>query len=163
MLSEKIRKALIKQMNEELFNAMTYFAMSTHANYLGFFGAEKWLIHQYEQELEHMKKFASYINDWNFVFQVDTMRAPLSNFESLMDIFQAALNRERVTTENCNAIQLMAIEAKDQNTVTFMDWFVAEQTEEMSVCYEFLAELRVCGDNPAALLMFDHKLQELAG
>lgn len=160
MLSEKMLKALVKQMNEELFNAMTYFSMSTHANYLGFFGAEKWLLNQYEQELSHMRRFSGYINDWNFVFTVEPMKAPLSNFESLMDIFQAALNRERVTTENCSKIQLQAIEEKDQNTVTFMDWFVNEQTEEMSWAFEMIARLKVAGDNPAALLQIDRYLGE---
>jgi ferritin len=158
MLSEKVLKALTKQMNEELFNAMTYFAMSTHANYLGFFGAEKWLLAQHEQELTHMRKFAAYINDWNFVFQVESMKVPLNNFESLMEIFQAALAREVVTTKNCNEIQLLAISEKDQNTVTFMDWFVAEQTEEMSWAYEMIARLKVAGDNPAALLQIDQYL-----
>jgi ferritin len=157
-LSKKVLDALNKQMNEELFNSMTYFAMSTHANYLGFFGAEKWLKNQADQEREHMQKFAAYICDANYVFTISDMRAPLGNFDSLMDIFKAALAREIVTTKNCNELRALAIGEKDQNTEVFMNWFVNEQTEELAWANEMIARLKVAGDNGAALLQIDQYL-----
>jgi ferritin len=159
-LSEKILRSLNKQMNEELFNSMTYFAMSSHANYMGFFGVESWLKAQALQELEHMRRFASYINDANYVLQVSTMTAPINLFDSLMDIFTAALEREEVTTRNCNDIRALAKEERDQNTEVFMDWFVNEQTEELAWANEYIAMLKVAGDNPAALFYFDNVLAE---
>lgn len=159
-LKETILKALNKQMNEEHFNWATYFTMSTHANYMGFFGVESWLKKQANQEKEHMEKFASYICDANYVFQISDMKAPVNNYDSLMAIFQAALEREIITTKNCNDIRALAIDEKDQNTEVFMNWLVAEQTEEEKIFNELISLLKIANDNPSALLIFDNMLKE---
>ena len=54
----------------------------------------------------------------------------------------------------------LAIGKKDHATQIFLEWYVTEQVEEEDNDNDMIAQLKLIGDNPQALLMLD---RELAG
>jgi len=158
MISPVTLKALNKQLNEEHYNAMFYLAVSTFAKFAGYLGAEKWLKKQYDEEVEHMEKICDYINEQNRVFTISTMPGVTGNFDELLDIFEAALKREKETTSSVNEVRNVAIAEKDQATEVFMQWYVKEQVQEEDMVQDIVSRLKIAGSNPAALLYLDQEL-----
>lgn len=161
MLKPKVLVALNEQLQHEHENAFLYLAMSTHAKYAGYLGAEKWLKNQYEQELSHMMKICDYINSQNAVFSIQLFTPVAFNHDELIDIFEAALDREKLTAMLVEKRRTVAVENNDQATEIFMQWFVNEQVEEVDKVQDIIARLKIADDNPAALLAIDKELGEM--
>jgi ferritin len=52
----------------------------------------------------------------------------------------------------------LAISKKDHATQIFLEWYVIEQVEEEENDNDIIAQLKLIGDNPHALLMLDREL-----
>ena len=84
--------------------------------------------------------------------------APPSDWESPLDVYEAAYEHERVVTESINDLVDIAMAARDHATATMLQWYVTEQVEEEANFDQIVQQLGLAGDNGAALLMIDREL-----
>ncbi len=95
MISDDIVDALLDQLNHEFQSANLYLAMSAYCSHVDFNGAAAWLRTQYEEEQLHALKIYDYLIDQDVHVVLGAMPAPATEFGSLLDVFQASLDRER--------------------------------------------------------------------
>ena len=71
------------------------------------------------------------------------------------------LNSEENVTNSVNQIVFECLEAKDYTVHNFMQWYVAEQTEEEAIARTILDKLRIIGSDKGGLYLFDRDIKNL--
>ena len=82
MLNKKIEKALNNQINAEMYSANLYYAISAYFESLSLKGFAKWLRIQTLEELTHVQRFSSFINNRSGRVTIGAVEAPQKDFES---------------------------------------------------------------------------------
>ena len=68
-----------------------------------------------------------------------------------------------MVTASIDTIMDQAIATRDHATQAFLQWFVTEQVEEEKNATLLVDQLRMVGDNRAALLMLDMEMGKRVG
>ena len=89
---------------------------------------------------------------------VGQIEAPRRTFSSLRDVFEATLEHEKKVTASINRLYALAVEKVDYPTQLVLQWFITEQVEEEASSGTVVEQLRMAGDDSAALLMMDERL-----
>jgi ferritin len=158
MLKKEITDALNEQINKEIYSAYLYMSMSAYTNDLVLKGFSNWFMVQYHEEMFHAMKMYEYIQSQGESVVLKTIEAPPSTFASPLDAFEKTLAHEQIVTQSINDLVDLAIEHKDHATKIFLEWFVTEQVEEEDTAGDMIAQLKMIGDDPHALLMMDREL-----
>jgi ferritin len=151
---------LNKQVNEELYSAYLYQAMSAYIDDKGYAGVAHWLDTQAQEEMIHARKFYDFILERGGRVKLIGIQEPPQEFGSLLEIFKAALKHEEHITGRINHLVSIARDEKDYATDNFLQWFVAEQVEEESTASDIVDKLTLIGDHVGGLFQLD---KELAG
>jgi len=158
MLQKKMTKALNGQINKEMFSAYLYMSMSAYSNDLGLKGFANWFMVQYHEEMFHAMKLYEYVQRQGETVTLAAIAAPATKFASTLDMFEKTLAHEQFITKSINELMDLAITQKDHATQIFLEWYVTEQVEEEDNDNDIIAQLKLIGDNPHALLMLDREL-----
>ena len=158
MLTDKMKEALNKQINGEIYSAYLYLSMSAYSEYSGLKGVANWFMVQYKEEMEHAMKIYSYINNQGGQVKLMAVDQPPTEFESPLDMFEKTLKHEKSVTKRINDLVNLAIEEKDHATQIFLQWFVTEQVEEEANDSDIISKLKLAGTEGNALLMIDKEL-----
>ena len=158
MLTDKMKEALNKQINGEIYSAYLYLSMSAYSEYSGLKGVANWFMVQYKEEMEHAMKIYSYINNQGGQVKLMAVDQPPTEFESPLDMFEKTLKHEKSVTKRINDLVNLAIEEKDHATQIFLQWFVTEQVEEEANDSDIISKLKFTGNEGNALLMIDKEL-----
>ncbi len=158
MLSQKMTDALNDQINKEMYSAYLYMSMSNKSNELGLKGFANWFMVQYHEEMFHAMKIYEYIARQGGAIQLKAIAEPPADFSSPLDMFTKTLEHEQYVTRCINDLMELAIEEKDHASRIFLQWYVTEQVEEEENDNDMIAQLKLIGDNPHALLMLDREL-----
>ncbi len=158
MLSENMLMELNKQINEEMYSAYLYQAMSAYVADIGYAGAAMWLDHQAAEEMIHTRKIYDYILERGGKIKLLAIEEPPQDHGSLMDIFKAALGHEEHITGRINDLVSLARDEKDYATDNFLQWFVAEQVEEEATASDIISKLDLIGDHVGGLFQLDKEL-----
>ncbi|MBD3344610.1 MAG: ferritin [Chitinivibrionales bacterium] len=158
MLSDKMVEALNGQINNEMYSAYLYMAMSAHSTDQGLKGFGNWFMVQYHEEMLHAMKLYEYIQRQGGSAKLQAIKEPPSSWKSPMDMFQATLKHEQFITRCFNDLIELAIQEKDHATQIFLQWYVTEQVEEEENDNDIIGMLKVAGDNAQALMMIDRDL-----
>jgi len=158
MISDNMLEELNKQVNEELYSAYLYQAMSAYANSKGYKGVAHWLDTQAQEEMIHARKFYDYILERGGRVRLLGIKEPPVDFGTLLDIFEAALAHEEHITGRINHLVNTAREERDHATDNFLQWFVAEQVEEESTASGIVDQLKLIGDNMGGIFQLDREL-----
>jgi len=157
MLKPEIEKALNHQLNEEQTASQEYLAMAAWFEDKNLRGFAAFMRRQSDEERMHSMKFFAHLADRGARIRIEAIRAPKPDFDSPLDVFKAALERERQNTRAINECYRLAHEHHDYATQTFLHWFINEQVEEEQWAEEAVALLETAGDNKSALLMLDNR------
>lgn len=158
MLSNKIEKAINKQINHEFNTAYTYLAVA------GWFAGENlpgfahWMRLQHQEELTHAVKLFEFVLDRGGRVELEAVAKPKGSYSSVKDAIAATLKLEEATTVLVNNLYGLAAEEKDYASQSRLQWFVDEQVEEEKNVTDILAKLQMAGDSKGTLLMLDHQL-----
>ena len=135
--------------------------MASWAEINGYNGVAGFFYRQSEEEKMHMLKLIKFVNERGGTAIIPALEKPESEFESLQDLFTKFLNSEEKVTNNVNQIVFECLEAKDYTTHNFMQWYVAEQTEEEALARTILDKLRILGSDKGGLYLFDRDIETL--
>jgi len=161
MLSEKIEKALNRQVEVEASSSQFYLAMASWAEANGLNGVANFLYGHSDEERQHMLKLFKYINERGGKAIVPNLSKPPEDFESINFIFQSLYEHEVKVTSEINAVVELCLKEKDYTTHNFMQWYVAEQIEEEGLAADLLDKLRLIGGDKGGLYLFDRDLESM--
>jgi ferritin len=158
MISQKMAETINRQINNEMYSAYLYMAMSAHCSTLSLNGFAKWFMVQYHEEMFHAMKFYNYLLDQGSEPHLEAIKEPPKTWSSIREMFEKTLEHEKSVTKNINDIADLAQKENDHATYAFNLWYVNEQVEEEKNDNEILARLRVTGEGGPGLFMLDGHL-----
>lgn len=158
MISPKMTDAINRQINNEMYSAYLYMAMSAHSSDIGLNGFATWFMVQYHEEMFHAMKQYNYLLDQGAAVHLQAIKEPPKTFKSAKDMFEKTLEHEKFVTKSINEIADLALQEKDHATYQFIQWYVTEQVEEEKNDNEILQKLTLAGDAGPGLFMLDQQL-----
>ena len=140
MLNKQIYNLINSQINKELYSAYLYLEISNYFNEHGLPGFASWYVKQSEEEVEHAMKFNAYVYQQGGKVVLEAIEKPVVEFKNAREALEAALEHEKKVTAWINDIYAEAVKQGDFRTQKFLDWFIAEQTEEEENADEMIAK-----------------------
>ncbi len=163
MLSETMLEALNDQVQAEYHSSYIYLAMSAYFEAQNLGGFANWMRIQADEEIFHVMKFYTYINERGGEVKLQAIEAPPAEWDSPLAAFEAAYEHECYISDRINKLVTLAREEDDYATENFLQWFVAEQVEEEANTDEAVQMLRLADANPGALFMLNREFGGRAG
>ncbi|SCY64634.1 ferritin [Alkaliphilus peptidifermentans] len=158
MLSENLIRKLNEQVKHEFYSSNYYLAMASYCKELDLDGFANFFIVQAEEERFHAMKLFNFINEIGGRAIISGLDEPQNSFSSLEEVFHSSLKHEEFVTELINQLMDLAITEKNYATVSFLNWFVDEQVEEMAMMNSLLKRVRRIIGNDSAIYMMDDEL-----
>jgi len=162
MLKKKVLTKLNEQINMEHYSSNLYLAMSSWCQAQGLEGAASFLATHAEEELQHMHKLFSYVNETGAQALVGKIAAPENNFKDLKDVFTKTYEHEQFITGKINELAAVTMEAGDYASFNFLQWYVAEQHEEEALFKTILDKIEIIGLEGHGLYMIDKEIANLS-
>ena len=162
-MDESVRDAVNRQIGQELKAGYLYLAMSAHFERVSLLGFAKWMREQAQEELEHAMKLFDFMNHRGARVELPAVDAPPADFGAPLEIFQEALEHEEEVTRLIHELYDLCVGEHDHATQLELNWFITEQVEEEASVGTIVDQLRMAGDNEAAVLMLDRELGARGG
>lgn len=159
MLSNEIENALNNQISLEAQSSQYYLAMACWAETNGFDGTAGFMYAHSDEERTHMLKIVKFVNERGGNAIIPALPKPKSDYKSLLEIFENLLEHEVGVTNSINELVYMCLEARDYTTHNFLQWYVAEQTEEEALARTILDKLKMIGNDKGGLYLFDRDVE----
>lgn len=161
-MDKDVQDAINEQLKNELFAGYMYLSMSGHLEHENLPGFAHWMRLQAEEELVPAMRFFDYVNRRGGQVVLQAVDQPPVDFGSPLSVFEKALEHERLVTGQIHTLYELAAEKGDWATQQELQWFIAEQVEEEDSAGRAVDQLRMAGDDSAALLMLDQQFGERA-
>jgi ferritin len=158
MLSEKMQQALNDQVNAEFYSAYLYLSMHAYFKSINLDGFANWMYYQAQEELTHGMKIYDFINQRGGRVQLRQIKAPETQWESPLAVFEATLQHEQKVTSLINGLVELALSEHDHASNIFLQWFVSEQVEEEESVGGVLEQLKLMGEAKSGFFMIDREL-----
>jgi ferritin len=158
MFNKKIETQLNGQLNKELYAMYLYLSMAAYADSIGLGGIAQWFRAQSAEEFTHAMKIYNFINDKGGRVILEAIKQPKSDFKSVKQLFELALEHEQLVTDSINKLVEIAAKEKEHATASFLRWFVDEQVEEEASVMGILDKFTYIGDSGMGLIMLDREL-----
>ena len=162
MLSASLVDKLNEQINHEYYSANLYLQMSAWCEVNGLRGAAFFLGKHAQEEVEHMRKLFSYLNESGRMAIVGKIDAPPTDYKSVEDVFTRALEHEKLVTKKINALLDDALTSKDYATFNFLQWYIAEQHEEEVLFTDVVEKIRMLSGEQRGLFFIDKEIAGIA-
>ena len=161
MLSEKMLKALNEQITLEFYSSNLYLQMSSWCEFNALDGCAKFLKMHAAEEMEHMQRLFTYVNETGGLAIVGQIDAPPVEFKSIIDVFQETYDHEVFITSKINRLAKIAQQEDDYSTFNFLQWYVAEQHEEEKLFKSIIDKIEMIGID--GLFFIDKEVEKMAG
>jgi ferritin len=156
-MNEALQDAVNEQIRNELYSGYVYLAMAAHFEERALTGFAHWMRLQAREELGHGMRLFDYLLDRGGHVTLEAIDQPPTEWGTPLEIFSHALEHERQVTGMIDALYDLAREKQDHATQVALQWFITEKVEEEASAEQAVDQLRMAGDNAAALLMLDQK------
>jgi ferritin len=157
-MNPRVLEAIIRQINSELSASYAYLAMSAYCESQKFTGAARWLRVQSQEENMHAMKLFDFVLARDCTIQLLAIDRPKSDFGSVAEVFERALEQEKEVSRQIDALYETAFTEKAFAAVAELQWFLTEQVEEEKTAREIVAKFKLVGNDPASLLDLDREL-----
>jgi len=162
MLSQAMLDKLNEQINLEFYSSNYYLQMGAWAESKGLEGCSAFLYVQADEEMDHMKRLFTYVNETGSMAIVGALEAPPLDFGNIKNLFESVLEHEQFITKKINELAHTAFTCQDYSTFSFLQWYVAEQHEEEKLVSTILDKISIIGDEGKGLYFIDKELAEIA-
>ena len=160
MVSGKIAQLLNEQITHEQYAAQYYLSMSAWFSGKDLDGIANYFRVQSKEELMHADKIYDFMIDVGADISIGEIKRPPNDFSNATEIFEKALEHEKIVTKSIFNILKNANEEGDFATVSFLQWFVNEQVEEEANASQLVTKIKMVCENPSALYLFDQELSQ---
>jgi ferritin len=158
MIHELIHNTLNKQINAEFTAWYEYLGMASWCSRQQLHGCAKWLRAQAQEEHSHAMRLYEFLVARNLKIQMLPLEEPRTEFDSIVHVFQTALEREEINTGRVHDMFQLALEQKAFASLVELQWFVSEQVEEEATAREILAKAHMVASDPGSILDLDEML-----
>lgn len=162
-MNPRVVEAINRQINAELSASYSYLGMSAWCERQKLTGAAKWLRLQSQEEYMHAMKLFDFLLARDVDVDLRPVQPAELPFNSLLDVFERALQQEQEVTRQIDSLYETAFNEKAFAAVAELQWFLTEQVEEEKQGREIVAKLKMIGDDAASLLDMDRELGSRAG
>jgi bacterioferritin B len=146
IIHQSVLSALNRQVGNEFGASLQYVAIASYFAVESLPELAKFFFKQSEEEREHAMRLVRFIIDAGGEVTLPAIPAPKSNFQSAEDAVQHALNWELEVTEQINKLVELSTRESDYISHNFLQWFVAEQLEEVSTMDSLLKIVQRASD-----------------
>ena len=160
-MNATIEAALNDQIQHELTAFYSYLAMAAWLEANDWPGYAQWMRNHSDEEQVHAMKIYDFVNDRNATVRLQAIAQPATEFDSVADLFEQALEHERAVTASINHIYQLAQAEGDYPTQVLMEWFITEQVEEEKLVEDALVMVKRAGDDPFQLMYVDAQIGTL--
>jgi ferritin len=150
--------AINDQINSEFQSSYSYLAMAAFCDRQKFTGAANWLRMQSDEERQHAMKLFDFVLARDGAVELKALAQPGVSFDSLIAVFEQALENEQKVTLQINALYELCFTEKAFAEMTELQWFLTEQVEEEKTMREIVGRFRLVKSDPAAMLDMDRDL-----
>lgn len=162
MLSQPMIDRLNEQINLEMLSSHLYLQMSSWCAYKALDGCAALLSQHADEEMMHMRRLISYLQETGGFALVGGMEAPPREFSSLQEMFEKVYAHEQFITSKINDLVHLAHTEPDYATLQFLQWYVAEQHQEEFLFKSILDKMMLIGTEDRGLFWIDREIAELA-
>ena len=150
--------AFNEQIKNELFSGYLYLAMSAYLDHENWPGFAHWMRLQAQEELAHAVRLFDYVLRRGGRVELHGIDAPGTDFGSPLTLFESVLEHERAVTGMIHGLFELSGKEGDWAAQQELQWFIAEQVEEEDGAVTARDQVRMAGEDQAALLMLDQQL-----
>jgi len=154
-MNKKVLQALNDQVQAEFIAFYTYLSMSAWLEANDWPGFAQWMRTHSEEEQMHAMKIYDFINERKGVVELKAIEQPPTEFNSVREVFEAALSHEEKVTAMINRIYKLAQEEGDYPTELLMQWYITEQVEEEKIVEDALVLIKRANNDPFQLLYME--------
>lgn len=147
LLSEELTNSLIQQYSHEKFNANFYLVVAGYLKNKGLDNLAKHFVGQHEEEVKHSLQIFDFLTDMNAPFNSVEVDAVSLNINSIIDIANAYLEREEITTSDLIDIKQIAIDENNGVAEEFLRMMIDQQLNELSEASTFMDHSELCGSD----------------
>ena len=158
MIQDSVAEAFNSQINKEFYSFYLYLAMATHLQGRGLKGLSALMRQKAAEEQTHAMKLFDFVEARGGAVILAAIDAPPAGWDSVLAAAEAAYAHECLISRSIDDLVAGCRAANDNAGETFLQWFVTEQVEEEETAQELVDQLRLIGDNGAALYMLDRDL-----
>jgi ferritin len=151
-ISQKMNKAINEQIGREFGASLQYVAIAAHFDAQSLPQLAKYFYRQADEERGHAMRFLQYLLDAGAGVSIPSVSGPKAEFASAEECVKLSLRWEQEVTKQIYALVDLAIKESDYTTQQFLQWFIAEQLEEVSSMEKLLAVVRRAGESGLLLL-----------
>jgi len=162
MLSQTMVARLNDQVNLEFYSSNLYLQMSSWCDARGLEGCSTFLRAHAAEEMQHMQRLFTYVNETGAMALLGQIDAPPTEFESVVDVFRGIYEHECLVTRRINELADTAFGGKDYSTFNFLQWYVAEQHEEEALFKSILDKIEMIGTDGKGLFFIDQEIGRMA-
>jgi ferritin len=158
LISQKMNTAINEQIGREFGASHQYVSIAAHFDAENLSALAKHFYRQAEEERDHAMRFVRYLVDAGAKVAIPVVAAPKPEFSSAEEAVKLSVRWEKDVTKQIHALADLAMKESDHTTFNFLQWFVAEQLEEVSSMEKLLSIVQRAGEG--GLLTVDLYLHE---
>lgn len=156
-----IMDLLNKQIEKEAHSSATYLAMASWCDHNALNYSANFFYEQAAEEREHMMKIFHFINNNGGTAYSPEVTNITSEYGSLEEIFEIALEQEINITKSIHSIVYKCRKVQDLTSETFLQWFVTEQMEEEQMIRRALELFDLIGSDGFKLKLIDERIPSI--
>jgi ferritin len=139
LASGRLVAALNAQVGNEMHASLQYVSIAAHFDSENLPQLASFFYRQAAEERDHALKFVKFIVDVGGRVAIPAVAAPKAQFASASEAVRLSLDWERTVTDQIYALVDVAKEDGNYIAQRFLDWFVDEQLEEITLMDQLLA------------------------
>lgn len=157
-MDAKVYDLLNKQITHEFYSAYLYLAMSNYYYGVTLDGFGNWYMVQSREEMDHGYKIIKYLTDREQKVILGSLDTPKQDYDNYRQPIEVALKHEEFVTGLINDLYGAAKDVRDYRSCQFLDWYLAEQTEEEKNAHDLLTRYDRVVDDKRGLFLLDEML-----
>ena len=138
----KVLSELRRQLNQELYAAHSYLAMSNWCAVQTLKGFARFFAQQADEERKHAGKIIDHLVNRGVPAELGALPAPKQVFPALLDLVLQAQAMEQANTLGIDAVYAAALADNDYPAQVLMHWFINEQVEEEAWAAELVDRVK---------------------
>jgi ferritin len=158
LIQPKLIDGLNAQIGREYGAFLQYAAMAAWCEEQGLHSLSVFFFKQSDEESQHGRKLVQYLCDVGGAVSIPALPKPKTDYPSVEAALKHFLEMEKEVTRAIFALVELAQAEKDHSTYEFLQWYVAEQREEVASASHLLQTAQKFGED--RILLMDQLLEK---
>ena len=157
-MTKELHEAILDQISFEFYSSHVYLAMSAYCHRIDLDGFANFYKIQAEEERFHAMKFFDFLIEMDQDVTVDTFEKPANDYDGIVNVFEHALDHEKMVTKRIYNLMDISISDGEHATRSFLQWYVDEQVEEEANFKGLLSKLKRSKNDISMLYKMDDEM-----